>query len=75
MQAGVALDHSIDVGDARVHYVEAGPQDAAPLLLLHGLGQSSTAWERVMPALARERHVVALDFPGFGHSAAAGNAP
>jgi pimeloyl-ACP methyl ester carboxylesterase len=37
-----------------------------PLLLVHGLGASSSVWDPVVPLLAREREVIALDLPGFG---------
>ncbi len=37
-----------------------------PLVLLHGLGMRHTAWAPVIPALAEERRVIALDVPGFG---------
>jgi pimeloyl-ACP methyl ester carboxylesterase len=47
------------------HYrIGSGP----PLLLLHGLGMGQIVWRPVVPLLAREREVVALDLPGFGHS-------
>jgi pimeloyl-ACP methyl ester carboxylesterase len=39
-----------------------------PLLLVHGIGMSKEVWRPVMPLLARERDVVALDLPGFGAS-------
>jgi pimeloyl-ACP methyl ester carboxylesterase len=44
--------------------VGAGP----PLFLLHGLGMGKVAWRPVVPLLAREREVVALDLPGFADS-------
>ncbi len=37
-----------------------------PLLLIHGLGASRSVWDPVVPALALERDVIALDLPGFG---------
>jgi pimeloyl-ACP methyl ester carboxylesterase len=37
-----------------------------PLLLVHGLGASASIWDPVVPLLAREREVIALDLPGFG---------
>ncbi|HEX3736254.1 MAG TPA: alpha/beta fold hydrolase, partial [Solirubrobacterales bacterium] len=37
-----------------------------PLLLIHGLGASASVWDPVVPPLAREHEVVALDLPGFG---------
>ena len=39
-----------------------------PLLLLHGIGSCKEMWRPVVPLLARERDVVALDLPGFGES-------
>ena len=39
-----------------------------PLLLLHPLGMANIVWRPVVPLLAREREVIALDLPGFGAS-------
>src|SRR5690242_12748905 len=39
-----------------------------PLLLVHGLGLCKEVSRPVVPLLAREREVVALDLPGFGES-------
>jgi pimeloyl-ACP methyl ester carboxylesterase len=39
-----------------------------PLLLVHGLGMGNVVWRPVVPLLAREREVIALDLPGFGAS-------
>ena len=39
-----------------------------PLLLVHGLGSCKEMWRPLMPRLAREREVVAVDLPGFGAS-------
>lgn len=40
-----------------------------PLVLLHGRGHAATSWLPLLPALARGRRVIAVDLPGFGHSA------
>lgn len=40
----------------------------APLVLLHGLGSSRHAWDPVIPALAEQFEVLAIDLPGFGDS-------
>ncbi|WP_233563726.1 alpha/beta fold hydrolase [Cryobacterium tepidiphilum] len=37
-----------------------------PVLLLHGLGSSLRTWDLVVPHLAAEREVIAVDLPGFG---------
>jgi pimeloyl-ACP methyl ester carboxylesterase len=39
-----------------------------PLVLLHGLGMSRRVWDPVIPELARERDVIAVDLPGHGDS-------
>lgn len=40
----------------------------APLVLMHGIGMRWQAWEPVLPRLAAEREVIAVDLPGFGAS-------
>src|SRR5215207_10439165 len=55
------------VGTDRLAYVEIGSGDP-PVLFLHGLGGNWTAWLENLPAVARERRVVAVDLPGFGKS-------
>ena len=42
--------------------------EGPPLVLLHGIGMSRTMWRPVVPLLAREREVIAVDMPGFGES-------
>ena len=42
----------------------------ADLVLLHGWGLHSGAWDEVAPLLARRFRVHAIDLPGHGHSAA-----
>lgn len=39
-----------------------------PLLLLHGIGDSSASWVPIMPALAEHHTVIAPDFLGHGNS-------
>lgn len=36
-----------------------------PLLLVHGLGTDSSAWDRVAPLLAQRFRVIAVDLPGY----------
>ena len=47
-------------------YTRSG--QGAPLVLLHGIGSSRRAWDPVVPALARQFDVIAVDMPGFGGS-------
>jgi pimeloyl-ACP methyl ester carboxylesterase len=51
-----------------IFYREAGPKDAPTLLLLHGLPSSSRMFEPLFARLADRHHLVAPDYPGFGHS-------
>lgn len=51
-----------------IFYREAGPQDAPTLLLLHGLPSSSRMFEPLLARLSDRHHLVAPDYPGFGHS-------
>lgn len=59
---------TIDVDGLSIFYREAGPKDAPTLLLLHGLPSSSRMFEPLFPRLSGEYHLVAPDYPGFGHS-------
>jgi pimeloyl-ACP methyl ester carboxylesterase len=40
----------------------------SPVLLIHGLGESTFTWRKIVPALAERHRVVALDLKGFGRS-------
>ena len=51
-----------------IFYREAGPKDAPTLLLLHGLPSSSRMFEPLLTRLANRYHMIAPDYPGFGHS-------
>jgi 4,5:9,10-diseco-3-hydroxy-5,9,17-trioxoandrosta-1(10),2-diene-4-oate hydrolase len=58
---------------AGVHYHEAGPTDAATVVLLHGGGPGASAWSnfgRNVPVFARQLHTLAVDQPGYGRSEA-----
>src|SRR6478736_4236817 len=56
----------VDTADVRLHAVIGG--DGPPLLLIHGWPGSWYYWRLVMPALAREFTVVAVDQRGIGLS-------
>jgi pimeloyl-ACP methyl ester carboxylesterase len=51
-----------------IFYREAGPKDAATLLLLHGFPSSSRMFEPLLSRLSEHYHLVAPDYPGFGLS-------
>lgn len=54
------------VDGLRVRYLRAG--SGPTVVLLHGFASSVVTWREVLPALARDHDVLALDFPGFGWS-------
>jgi pimeloyl-ACP methyl ester carboxylesterase len=51
-----------------IFYREVGPKGAATILLLHGLPSSSRMFESLYARLSDRFHLVAPDYPGFGHS-------
>ena len=59
---------TIQVDGLSIFYREAGPTEAPTILLLHGLPTSSRQFEPLFARLADRYHLVAPDYPGFGHS-------
>ncbi len=59
---------TVTVDGISIFYREAGPKDAPILLLLHGLPSSSRMFEPLFARLSDDFHLVAPDYPGFGHS-------
>jgi pimeloyl-ACP methyl ester carboxylesterase len=49
--------------------LEWGDRAAPPLLALHGWLDNAASFARLAPLLCASRRVIALDFPGHGHSA------
>jgi pimeloyl-ACP methyl ester carboxylesterase len=60
--------HSISVDGISIFYREAGAKDAPVILLLHGLPSSSRMYEPLLQRLGDQYHLIAPDYPGFGHS-------
>lgn len=61
------LGRFVEVGGARVHYLERG--SGPTLLLIHGLGASMRVFTHsVLDRLADEFHVVLMERPGSGES-------
>jgi pimeloyl-ACP methyl ester carboxylesterase len=59
---------TIQVDGLSIFYREAGPKDAPTILLLHGLPSSSRMFEPLISRLSDRYHMIAPDYPGFGHS-------
>ncbi len=66
MNAAIA-ERTIDVEGLSVRYITAG--SGSPLMLVHGVGTSADEWSWVLPTLARDHLVYAIDLPGFDGSA------
>lgn len=61
--------HYVEVNGLRLHYVDEGPADAAPVLLLHGEPSWSYLYRKMIPILVAAGHrAVAPDLVGFGRS-------
>ena len=59
----------VDGTALRLHFVDEGPREAAPVLLMHGEPSWSYLYRKFIPTLAAKGHrVVAPDLIGFGKS-------
>jgi pimeloyl-ACP methyl ester carboxylesterase len=62
------LYRTLQIDGLSIFYREAGPKDGPALLLLHGLPSSSRMFEPLFARLSDDYHLIAPDYPGFGHS-------
>ena len=61
--------HYVEIDGLRMHYVDEGPADTDPILLLHGEPSWSYLYRKMIPPLAAAGHrVIAPDLIGFGKS-------
>ena len=61
--------HYVEVSGLRVHYIDEGPRNAAPVLLLHGEPSWSYLYRKMIPVISAAGHrCVAPDLIGFGRS-------
>jgi haloalkane dehalogenase len=61
--------HYVDVDGLRLHRVDEGPRDAAPVLMLHGEPSWSYLYRKMIPVIRAAGHrAVAPDLAGFGRS-------
>ena len=61
--------HVVDSSGMRMHYVDEGPPDTAPILMLHGEPSWSYLYRSMIPVgVAAGRRVIAPDLVGFGKS-------
>ena len=60
---------TVQVEGLNIFYREAGPANGPVILLLHGVPTSSRMYQPMLESsLSRTYHLIAPDFPGFGHS-------
>jgi len=57
---------TVKVDGISIFYRESGPKDAPTILLLHGL--PSRMFQPLLTRLSDRYHLVAPDYPGYGHS-------
>lgn len=65
---------SVRAGGLETFYLEAGPVDAPPVVLVHGLSATNASMLPLIPALAKDHRVLAPDLPGHGGTEATGDA-
>jgi pimeloyl-ACP methyl ester carboxylesterase len=58
--------HWVTVGDTPLNVIDLGEGD--PVVFVHGLSGSWPNWLEQLPVFAKDRRVIAMDLPGFGHS-------
>jgi haloacetate dehalogenase len=63
---------NVPVAETRFLLREQGSGPGTPVLLLHGVPETSSVWREVAPALADGRRVLAPDLPGLGGSSYSG---
>jgi haloalkane dehalogenase len=61
--------HYVEVDGMRMHYIDEGPRDAQPVLMLHGEPSWAYLYRKMIPAItAGGLRAVAPDLFGFGRS-------
>ena len=64
--------HNVPVAETRFLVREHGEGDGTPVVLLHGVPETSSAWDAIGPGLGVGRRVLCPDLPGLGGSAYSG---
>jgi pimeloyl-ACP methyl ester carboxylesterase len=68
MMPAITHYEAVNVDGLSIFYREAGPPDAPTILLLHGFPSSSRMFDSLFLRLSDKYHLIAPDYPGFGHS-------
>ncbi|WP_338700784.1 alpha/beta fold hydrolase [Streptomyces sp. Q6] len=67
--AAWTLDRSYSSSSGEIRWAALGPEDAPPVVLVHGTPFSSYVWRGPARALAAGHRVFVWDLPGYGQSA------
>jgi len=59
---------TVKVDDLEIFYREAGDKASPTIILMHGFPTDSHMFRNLIPMLAKNFHVIAPDYPGFGRS-------
>ena len=59
--------HTTAVAGTELHYVTAGTA-GTPIVLVHGFPETWWTFHKLIPLLAADHHVIAVDLPGIGDS-------
>jgi pimeloyl-ACP methyl ester carboxylesterase len=60
------ITRTVRAGGLETFYLEAGPVNAQPVVLVHGLSATNASMLPLIPALSENYHVLAPDLPGHG---------
>jgi haloalkane dehalogenase len=60
--------HWLDLDGVRYHYLDEGPADVSPVLMLHGNPTWSFYYRTLIPAISRDHRVIVPDHVGCGLS-------
>jgi haloalkane dehalogenase len=60
--------HYLEISGMRVHYLDEGERTGETILCLHGEPSWSFLYRKMIPLLASQHRVMAMDFIGFGRS-------
>src|SRR5690606_39137763 len=61
--------HYLEIGGLRIHYLDEGPADAPPVLLMHGEPSWCYLYRKMIPGIvAAGYRAIAPDLMGFGRS-------
>ncbi len=58
----------VEVGGKRLEVVESGPKSGTPIVLIHCFTCAINYWDGMIPRLARQHRVIAVDLLGHGGS-------